>query len=57
MKSEIVINDLRKQIEEETVQICEEFRQYLDSPKTKMSIVKYKVLMIRYGEQKIKIKQ
>ena len=38
MKSEIVTNDMRKQIEEETVQICEEFRQYLDSPKTKMSI-------------------
>lgn len=41
MKSEIVTNDMRKQIEEETVQICEEFRQYLDSPKTKMSITSW----------------
>lgn len=41
MKSEVVINDMRKQIEEETVHICEEFRLYLDSPKTKMSITSW----------------
>lgn len=38
LRSEIVINGLRKEIEEETDTICEEFREYLKEPRTRMAI-------------------
>lgn len=41
MKSELTINDLRKQIQEETDEICREFGTYLQMPKTRMAITSW----------------
>ncbi|VDI31864.1 Hypothetical predicted protein [Mytilus galloprovincialis] len=41
MKSELTINELRKQIQEETDEICEEFGAYLRLPKTRMAITSW----------------
>lgn len=38
LRSEVVINDLRREIEEESETICEEFRKYLQEPKTRIAI-------------------
>lgn len=41
MKSELVISKLNKQIEEETDEICSNFRMYLSSPKTRMAVTSW----------------